>query len=85
MRTDATEDPATGFRITPAGEFSLRDYGHEDPADLKALHGLLEEILIQHKTLIPGIINRLVIQWHADVRKALDNAPSGGNRRQDGQ
>ncbi len=64
----------TGFRIAPVGPFLLRDYGDEDPGDLAVLRGLLGEIITQHKVLIPGSMNRLMIQWHADLHRAIEAA-----------
>ena len=73
IQTDLAE-PANGFPFNPVGPFLLRDYSNEDPADLTVLRGLLEEIITQHKTLIPGSMNRLMIQWHADLHRAIEAA-----------
>jgi hypothetical protein len=73
IATDRAE-AANGFPFNPAGPFLLRDYGSEDPDDLTVLRGLLEEIITQHKMLIPGSMNRLVIQWHADLHRAIEAA-----------
>jgi hypothetical protein len=67
---------STGFLLNPEGLFRLRDYSNDDPAELKALRGLLENILTRHKTLIPGSMNRLVTQWHADVNRTIEQASS---------
>jgi hypothetical protein len=83
------EEPATQFRMTPTGPFTLRDYSNDDPADLTALRRLLEDILTDHKILIPGPMNRLMIQWHADLQRAIEannhsaEAESGVPRSQD--
>jgi hypothetical protein len=71
IRTDI-EEASSGFPFRPAGPFLLRDYSNDDPADLKVLGGLLEDILTDHKFLIPGSMNRLMIQWHADVRRGIE-------------
>jgi hypothetical protein len=76
MRTSTDADEAaTQFRMNPAGPFTLRDYSDDDPADLRVLRDLLEEILTQHKMLIPGQLNRFVVQWHADLQRAIDAKP----------
>jgi hypothetical protein len=67
-------EAAHGFRFHPAGPFLLRDYSNEDPDDLTVLRDLLEEIIAQHKLLIPGSMNRLMVQWHADLRRAIEAA-----------
>ena len=72
MRTVQEDEKATGFPLNPAGESLLRDYSNDDVDDLKVLRSLLEEILTQHKTLIPGSMNRLTIQWHADLHRAIE-------------
>jgi hypothetical protein len=65
-------EPATGFQISRAGSYLLRDYSHDDPAALTELRGLLEQLITgPNKFLIPGSLNRLVIQWHADVHRAI--------------
>ena len=69
-----TGQAATGFRIKPAGPFILRDYTGENPEDLKELCALLEAILTHHKFLIPGSMNRLTVQWHADLQRAIEAA-----------
>jgi hypothetical protein len=87
MRTETDTDEATnGFRLKPAGAFLLRDYSNDDVDDLKVLRGLLEEILTQHKTLVPGQMNRLVIQWHADLHRAIeaDSENDEGKPRSEG-
>jgi hypothetical protein len=73
IQTDLAE-AANGFPFNPAGPFLLRDYSNEDPDGLTVLRDLLEEIITQHKMLIPGSMNRLVIQWHADLHRAIDAA-----------
>jgi hypothetical protein len=73
IRTDI-EEASSGFPLRPAGPFLLRDYSNDDPADLKVLGGLLEDILTDHKFLIPGSMNRLMIQWHADVRRGIETS-----------
>jgi hypothetical protein len=81
MRTSTNADePATQFRMNPAGPFTLRDYSGDDPADLRVLRDLLEEILTQHKMLIPGQLNRFVVQWHADLQRAIDAKPAKAPR-----
>jgi hypothetical protein len=84
MQTQAgNQGASSGFLLNPAGLFRLRDYSNDDPADLKALRGLLENILTDHKTLIPGSMNRLIDAWHADVNRAIEEASNKdeGNRR----
>jgi hypothetical protein len=49
-----------------------REDSNDDPADLKVLRGLLEDILADHKFLIPGSMNRLMIRWHGDVRRGIE-------------
>jgi hypothetical protein len=71
IETD-THEAATQFRMRPVGAFLVRDYSDEDPADLLVLRDLIEEILTQHKMLIPGQMNRLMTQWHADLRRAIE-------------
>ncbi|MGH3278249.1 MAG: hypothetical protein ACRDNW_03835 [Trebonia sp.] len=82
MRIETDEEPATQFRLKPAGAFLLRDYSNDDPADLKALRGLLEDILTQHKMLIPGSMNRLMVQWHADLHRAIE---ASGDKDEEGK
>jgi hypothetical protein len=72
MRAAQEDARIARFGLNPAGPFVLRDYSGDDAGDLKALGGLLGEILAQHKALIPGSMNRLVAQWHADVRKGIE-------------
>jgi hypothetical protein len=84
MQTQAgNQGASTGFLLNPAGLFRLRDYSNDDPAELKALRGLLENILTHHKMLIPGSMNRLIVQWHADVHRAIEEASNKneGKRR----
>jgi len=81
MRTE-TGEAATQFRMKPAGPFTLRDYSNDDPDDLKALRGLIEDILTDHKMLIPGSMNRLMTQWHADLHRATEaNSDKGEDKR----
>lgn len=72
MRAVHEDGRGTGFEFSPVGPFLLRDYSSDDVDDLKVLRGLLEEILTQHKMLIPGSINRLMVQWHADLHRAIE-------------
>jgi hypothetical protein len=73
MRIEADiEEASSGFAFKPVGPFLLRGYSDDDVDDLKVLCGLLEEILTQHKFLIPGSMNRLMIQWHADLHRAIE-------------
>jgi hypothetical protein len=81
LQTDRDEQRATGFQFSPAGSFILRDYSNDDPASLTALRALLEDIITGHKMLIPGSMNRLMIQWHADVHRAIDDATPKAGRR----
>jgi hypothetical protein len=71
IETD-TGEAVNGFPFKPTGPFLVRDYSNGDVDDLKVLRGLLEEILAQHKLLIPGSMNRLMIQWHADLNRAIE-------------
>ena len=71
MRTET--DRKGPFRFNPVGPYLLRNYSNDDPGDLKALHGLIEEILANHKLLIPGSMNRLIRQWEADLSKAIED------------
>ena len=72
MRAVQEDEGGTGFQFSPVGPFLLRDYSDDDTDDLKVLRDLLEEILTQHKTLVPGSMNRLMIQWHADLHRAIE-------------
>ena len=72
MRAVQEDDRGTGFAFVPVGPFLLRDYGNDDVDNLKVLRDLLEEILTQHKMLVPGSMNRLMIQWHADLHRAIE-------------
>jgi hypothetical protein len=74
LQTGRDDQRATGFQFSPAGPFILRDYSHDDPASLTGLRALLEEIITGHKMLIPGSMNRLMIQWHADLHRAIEAA-----------
>jgi hypothetical protein len=71
MTPGTAGEAPTGFRITPLGPFILRDYSGDDPAALTELRGLLAAIITDHRFLIPGSLNRLIIQWHADVDRAI--------------
>jgi hypothetical protein len=73
-QTGRDDRRTTGFQFNPAGLFVLRDYSNDDPASLTALRDLLEEIITGHKMLIPGSMNRLMIQWHADLHRAIEAA-----------
>jgi hypothetical protein len=73
MRAIREDGRGTGFEFSPVGPFLLRNYSNNDAGDLKVLRGLLEEILTQHKILIPGSMNRLMIQWHADLHRAIED------------
>lgn len=75
----AREDHAAPFRMSPDGPGILRDYSHDDPAALTDLRGLLGEILTRHKDLVPGQLHRSVIQWHADVHRAVEAAGTPGS------
>lgn len=85
LQSDRDEHRGSGFQFRPPGPFLLRDYSNDDPDDLAVLRGLLEEILTRHKLLIPGSMNRLMIQWHADLHRATlphaDDAQDGKDRR----
>ena len=85
MRTAQEDNTAAGFPLNPAGAFLLRDYSNDDTDDLKALRGLLEQILTRHKTLIPGSLNRLTIQWHADLYRAINAKNRTASSREDSQ
>jgi len=73
MRAAQEDDRGTGFHFSPVGPFLLRDYSDDDADDLKVLRGLVEEILTDHKFLIPGSMNRLMVQWHADLHRAIED------------
>ena len=81
VQTDRDQERASGFQFNPPCPYLLRDYSNEPAGDLAALRGLLETILTDHKMLIPGSMNRLMIQWHADLHRATvshaDDAPAG--------
>ena len=62
MRAVQADEGGTGFNFSPVGPFLLRDYSNDDVDDLKVLRGLVEEILTDHKFLIPGSMNRLMVQ-----------------------
>jgi hypothetical protein len=85
VRTDRDQERASGFHFNPPGLYLLRDYSNEPSCDLAVLSGLLEEILTRHKHLIPGSMNRLMIQWHADLHRATlpraDNPQDETTRR----
>lgn len=86
LRTE-TDESATTSEMNLDGTFMLRDYTSADTASLTRLRADLEKILIEHRMLIPGRINRLVNQWHADVCRGLDardDAPDGGNYQEGG-
>ena len=69
---EADERP-TGFQLGAGGGlFLLRDYSDDDVDDLKVLRGLVQQILTDHKFLIPGSMNRYMIQWHADLHRAIE-------------
>ena len=72
MRAVQEDEGGTGFQFSPVGPFLLRDYSNDDADDLKVLRGLVEEILSDHKFLIPGSMNRLVNQWLADLDRAIE-------------
>jgi hypothetical protein len=85
MTTGTAGEAPTGFRIAPLGPFILRDYSGDDPATLTGLRSLLEAIITDHRFLIPGSLNRLIIQWHADVHRAiLAGTPATGRDGQPG-
>jgi hypothetical protein len=71
MRAVQADEGGTGFNFSPVGPFLLRDYSNDDVDDLKVLRGLVEEILTDHKFLIPGSMNRLMVQWHTDLDRGL--------------
>jgi hypothetical protein len=79
IQTGRDQERANGFQFSPSGPFLLRDYSNEPAAGLTALSGLLAEILTRHRHLIPGSMNRLMVQWHADLHRAI-SPPAGGAR-----
>jgi hypothetical protein len=72
MRAIQEDDRPAGFQFSPVGPFLLRDYSSDDVDDLKLLRGLLEEILTRHKMLVPGSMNRLMVQWRGDVDRGIE-------------
>jgi hypothetical protein len=71
MRAIREDGPETRFALSPARSYLLRDYSNDNPDDLTVLRDLIDEILTDHKFLIPGSMNRLVNQWRADLNRAI--------------
>lgn len=75
-------EPAAGFRLATPAPFQLRNYADEKLEDLEPVYELVDSIVEQHKTLIPGSMNRLMRQWHEDLWRAIE-AINAKNTEQD--